>query len=127
VRTNSSLVDEPTASVMPLLASGGRDRLIHIYDVNRDYDVIETLDDHSASITTVKFACNGSKLLSCSADKSVVFRNVTAMGAGCKSIRYHQETVPRGTIYDLDTDPSDKLAITVSQVKKRFCFVLSSF
>ncbi len=35
MRTNSSLVDEPTASVMPLLASGGRDRLIHIYDVNR--------------------------------------------------------------------------------------------
>jgi WD40 repeat protein len=33
--------------------------------------VIETLDDHSASITTVKFACNGSKLLSCSADKYV--------------------------------------------------------
>lgn len=35
----------------------------------RGYDVVETLDDHSASVTTVKFACSGSKLLSCSADK----------------------------------------------------------
>lgn len=38
----------------------------------RGYDVVETLEDHSASVTTVKFACNGSKLLSCSADKYVV-------------------------------------------------------
>lgn len=74
-----------------LLASGGRDRLIHVYDVDRGFDVIATLDDHSSSITTVKFACNSSKLLSCSADKSVVFRNIATAGSGCKSIRYHRE------------------------------------
>lgn len=48
-------------------------QLMHVCVYNRrDYDVIETLDDHSASITAVKFACNGSKLLSCSADKYVM-------------------------------------------------------
>ncbi|KAG6549127.1 hypothetical protein Mapa_009353 [Marchantia paleacea] len=101
-----------------LLASGGRDRLIHVYDVRRDYDVIETLDDHSASITAVKFRCNGSKLLSCSADKSVVFRNVVSSPTGCKSVRYHQEVAPRGTIYDLDVDASEKFVVTVGQDKK---------
>ncbi|KAG0620057.1 hypothetical protein M758_4G185700 [Ceratodon purpureus] len=122
--TTERLVDEPVC--MPLLASGGRDRLIHVYDVNRGYDVVETLDDHSASVTTVKFACSGSKLLSCSADKTVVFRNVAASGAGCKSTRYHQELSPRGTFYDIDTDPCDKLAVAVGQDKKLSVLNLTS-
>lgn len=103
---------------MLLLVSGGRDRLVHIYDASRNFDVIETLDDHSASITAAKFACNGSKLLSCSADKSVVFRNIEATSAGVKSTRYHQEMACRGTVYDMDVDPSNKLAVTVGQDKK---------
>jgi hypothetical protein len=45
-----------------------------------------------------------------------VFRNVAASGAGCKSTRYHQELSPRGTFYDIDTDPCDKLAVAVGQV-----------
>ncbi|KAH9324663.1 hypothetical protein KI387_004841, partial [Taxus chinensis] len=100
-----------------LLASGGRDRLIHIYDMNRDFHVIETLDDHSASITTVKFACNSSKLLSCSADKSVVFRKIITTDLGCKSTRYHQELASYGTVYDMDIQPGNKLAVTVGQDK----------
>ncbi|KAL3677463.1 hypothetical protein R1sor_027411 [Riccia sorocarpa] len=109
-----------------LLASGSRDRLIHVYDVKRGYDVIETLDDHTASITAVKFHCNGSKLLSCSADKSVVFRNVTASTAGYKSVRYHQEVAPRGTVYDLDVDATEKFVVTVGQDKKINVLNLSS-
>ncbi|KAG0610533.1 hypothetical protein M758_7G073100 [Ceratodon purpureus] len=109
-----------------LLASGGRDRLIHIYDVNRGYDVVETLDDHTASITTVRFACNGLKLLSCSADKSVVFRNLSMTSSGCKASRYHQEIATRGTIYDMDIDASDKLVVTVGQDKKLNILSLTS-
>ncbi|GLJ41959.1 hypothetical protein SUGI_0868700 [Cryptomeria japonica] len=100
------------------LASGGRDRLIHIYDVNRNFDVIETLDDHSASITAVKFACNGSKLLSCSADKSVVFRNIVTTESGCKSTRYHQEVASHGTVYDMEIEPENNYVLTVGQDKK---------
>lgn len=37
-----------------------------------EFDMIETLDDRSASIFTAKFACNSSKPLSCSAEKFVV-------------------------------------------------------
>lgn len=48
--------------------------------------------------------------------RSVVFRNVAVTTAGCKSSRYHQEIATRGTIYDMDTDVSDKLAVTVGQV-----------
>lgn len=39
-----------------LLGSAGRDRLIHVFDVNKDFTLIQTLDDHSASITSLKFS-----------------------------------------------------------------------
>ena len=45
-----------------------------------------------------------------------MFRNVAITAAGCKSSRYHQEIASRGTIYDMDTDPSDDHVITVGQV-----------
>lgn len=45
-----------------------------------------------------------------------MFRNVAISAAGCKSSRYHQEIASRGTIYDMDTDPSDDHVITVGQV-----------
>lgn len=38
-----------------LLASAGRDRLIHIFDVQKNFSFVQTLDDHSASITSIKF------------------------------------------------------------------------
>jgi hypothetical protein len=42
-----------------LLASSSRDRLIHIFDASRvSYDLLQTLDDHSAAITAVRFYFN---------------------------------------------------------------------
>lgn len=35
----------------------------------RKFDLVESIDDHSAAVTAVKFTCNGSKILSCSADR----------------------------------------------------------
>ncbi|BFZ06630.1 hypothetical protein BsWGS_09669 [Bradybaena similaris] len=56
-----------------ILASGSRDRLIHIMDVNRDFRLISTLNIHSSSITVITF-CEMSGLLnmiSCSADRTL--------------------------------------------------------
>ncbi|XP_078518404.1 mitogen-activated protein kinase-binding protein 1 [Lissotriton helveticus] len=59
-----------------LLASASRDRLIHVLDAAKDYSLQQTLDEHSSSITAVKFADNDGKvrLISCGADKSIYFR-----------------------------------------------------
>jgi WD40 repeat protein len=61
-----------------LLASGGQDRLIHLFDVQNDFALIQTLDDHTGPITSIKFVFHlGSdclRLLSCSTDKSLFFR-----------------------------------------------------
>lgn len=40
---------------MKLLASASRDRLIHIFNMEKNYSLEQTLSDHSASITAVKF------------------------------------------------------------------------
>ena len=39
------------------MATASRDRLIHVFDVKDDYQFLRTLDEHSAAITSVKFAC----------------------------------------------------------------------
>lgn len=41
---------------LKLLASASRDRLIHVLDAGREYSLQQTLDEHSSSITAVKFA-----------------------------------------------------------------------
>lgn len=48
-----------------LLASASRDRLIHVLNVEKNYNLEQTLDDHSSSITAIKFAgeCLPSRLL----------------------------------------------------------------
>lgn len=41
---------------MKLLATAGRDRLIHVLDVDEDYGLLQTLEEHSSFITAVRFA-----------------------------------------------------------------------
>lgn len=60
-----------------MMASASRDRLIHVFDVSKDYNFMQTLDDHSSSITAVRFmnTTHGNlQMVSCGADKSLIFR-----------------------------------------------------
>ena len=45
-----------SVSGLQLLATASRDRLIHVLDAGRDYGLVQTLDEHSSSITAVRFA-----------------------------------------------------------------------
>ena len=58
------------------LATGSRDRLIHVFDGNSRFSLLTTLEDHSSSITSLKFVFIQEKLflVSCGADKSLIFR-----------------------------------------------------
>lgn len=40
---------------MHLLASAGRDRLIHLFDMDKSYSLVQTVYDHSSSVTAMKF------------------------------------------------------------------------
>lgn len=103
---------------------------------------MSTLDDHSSSITAVKFAVGNTKLLTCSADKSIVFRNVEQSPNSPLSIkRYHHAVVQYqnllllfenyltfhwyGTLYDMDVDPTQKFIVSAGQDKKLSIYTIN--
>ncbi|XP_059667920.1 uncharacterized protein LOC132313247 isoform X2 [Cornus florida] len=108
------------------LASGGRDRVIRLYDVKRNFDLIGCVDDHSAAVTSVKLICNDCKILSCSADRSLVYHDVAIRDNNCKISRCHHQIASSGTVYDMAVDPLVEVAITVGQDKKINIFKLAA-
>ncbi|XP_024459033.2 uncharacterized protein LOC7487296 isoform X3 [Populus trichocarpa] len=108
------------------LASGGRDRIIHLYDVERNFDLIGSIDDHSAAVTSVKLTFHGHKILSCSADRSLVFRDVCVVESCCKISRRHHQMASHGTVYDMALDPAMEFVVTVGQDKKINTFDIAS-
>ena len=74
------------------LATGSRDRLIHVFDAERDYDIVTTIEDHSSSVTDLSFVrMNGdNKLISCSSDKSFIFRSMKENHNDVRMERYAQ-------------------------------------
>ena len=45
----------PQAKARYLLASGGRDKLVHLYDSEKDYEAFTVLDHHASTITSLQF------------------------------------------------------------------------
>lgn len=92
-----------------LMASGGRDRLVHVYDCNKGHTVLSTLDNHSAAVTSLQFTRDGKKLLSCGADKTIVFSEVRPDG---KVSRYNSLPFTGGKIFDMAMTSDDEYLVT---------------
>ncbi|XP_016314637.1 WD repeat-containing protein 62 isoform X2 [Sinocyclocheilus anshuiensis] len=99
------LAFSPTETSLHLLASASRDRLIHIFDMKNKCNLVQTVYDHSASITAIKFTGLSSELcmVSCGADKSIYFRSVEKTSEGLNFSRSHH-IVEKSTLYDMDLD-----------------------
>ncbi|KAK5638850.1 hypothetical protein RI129_013145 [Pyrocoelia pectoralis] len=99
-----------------LLSSASRDRLIHVFDVNKGYNFLQTLDDHSSSITAVRFLNTHGNLqmVSCGADKSLIFRSLTDVSGTPQFVRDHNAT-GKTTLYDMDVDSGQKHVLTACQ------------
>lgn len=96
-----------------LLASAGRDRLVHVFNASNEYRLVSTLDNHKSPVTAVKFTSDGRKLLSCSADKTMAFSAVS--GTDIELLRTVQ--TPHGTINGLAIDASNRFAVASGQVQ----------
>ena len=98
-----------------LLASAGRDRLLHVFDMDQQYSLVQTLDDHSSAVTAVHFAEQDGQLhmLSCGADKSILFR--TAQQDPEFGFVLNRHLVGRTTLYDMDIDVTHKFVATACQ------------
>ncbi|XP_035857493.1 WD repeat-containing protein 62 isoform X2 [Sander lucioperca] len=97
----------PTSTGVKLLASASRDRLIHVFNLEKNYSLEQTLSDHSASITAVKFTGQSPEvqLVSCGADKSIYFQTAEQTAEGLLFSRSHH-VVEKTTLYDMDLDAS---------------------
>lgn len=95
-----------------LLASASRDRLIHVFDACREYGFVHTLDDHSSSITAIRFLKmpprpgveNSAQIASCGADKSIIFRDISSDHKGGLEFTRGNHIVGKTTLYDMETD-----------------------
>ena len=100
------------------LCSASRDRLIHLFDVNHKYSFVTTLDDHNSAITAIKFVPNPDSerlhLLSCGADKSVIFRKLTTGTTPISFSRDHH-VVGKTTLYDMEIDGDKTCVLTACQ------------
>jgi WD40 repeat protein len=105
-----------------LLASAGRDRLIHVFNSCEDYTPIQTLDQHTSSVTIAKFTSDGRRFLSCGGDKSMVFCGVN----GPSITRLKSVQTPHGTINGLAIEASNKFAVTSGQDKRMNIWNLQS-
>ncbi|XP_025834885.1 WD repeat-containing protein 62 isoform X3 [Agrilus planipennis] len=99
------------------LASASRDRLIHVFDVNRNYDLLQTLDDHSSSITAVRFLNSRGNLqmVSCGADKSLIFRSFCESPEGVTHFTRDQNAIGKTTFFDMEVDVNQKHVLTACQ------------
>lgn len=96
-------------SKMCLMASGGRDRLVHVYDCSKGHSIVSTLDNHSGAVTALQFTRDGKKLLSCGADKNIVFSEVRSDG---KIDRYNSVPFTGGKIFDMTMTSDSEFLIT---------------
>uniref|UniRef100_A0A3P8RSG5 Mitogen-activated protein kinase binding protein 1 n=1 Tax=Amphiprion percula TaxID=161767 RepID=A0A3P8RSG5_AMPPE len=108
---------------LQLLATASRDRLIHILDAGKEYSLVQTLDEHSSSITAVRFAGQSKvRMISCGADKSVYFRTAQQ---GLEFTRTHH-VVRKTTLYDMDIEPTRKYAAVGCQDRSIRIFNISN-
>ena len=117
---NNNSVDN---NQLVLLATAGRDRLIHVFDVSISStptnevvkcSPIDTLDHHSSSVTSVVFTNDGKRMLSTSGDKSLAFCNV--QGRQIELIKSVQTS--NSLLNGLCVDPTNKFAITSGSDKR---------
>ncbi|CAN8009058.1 unnamed protein product [Ixodes pacificus] len=114
---NKTGVNNGSQGTGRLLASGSRDRFVHVFDVEREYQFQQTLDDHSSSITAVRFVQGpGSQLqmISCGADKSIIFRKAQLQGSQLTFTRKHH-VVGKTTLYDMEVDGPQEYVLAACQ------------
>ncbi|XP_069193391.1 mitogen-activated protein kinase-binding protein 1 isoform X4 [Procambarus clarkii] len=99
------------------LASASRDRLIHVFAVDQDYSFVQTLDDHSSAITSVRFyqSQGALQMVSCSADRSIIFRSATMTAQNEVWFSRGHNVAGKTTLYDMEVDHGQRHVLTACQ------------
>ncbi|KAK3061439.1 hypothetical protein LTS18_006276, partial [Coniosporium uncinatum] len=100
------------------IASSGRDRTIQLFKhTDNAWELLQTLDEHVGAVTGVLFSTDGSRLLSCSADRTVVVRELASQEVNGKILTAHlivRTITLRATpiCMNLDPDRDDYLILS---------------
>ncbi|KAM9207938.1 WD repeat-containing protein 62-like [Leptosomus discolor] len=98
-----------------LLASASRDRLIHVLNADRSYRLEQTLDDHSAAVTALRFAGHRHlQLISCGADKSLYFRHAQQLPGGLRFVRT-RHVAEKTSLCDMDVGVPQRRIVVACQ------------
>lgn len=114
-----------------LIATASRDRLLHVFDIKSKFQLVQSLDDHSSSITAVKFSEDSSRLISCGADKGIIFRQQTNPVTPFYDptprpySTYHNYS-GRGTVFDMALDVNGRYVATVTGDRKLYVMSVES-
>ncbi|XP_078447792.1 transducin/WD40 repeat-like superfamily protein isoform X2 [Wolffia australiana] len=100
------------------LVTGSKDRTIHIYDSSRNFDLVESLEDHPSAVTSIILTSDDTKLISCGADRYLYFRDVHVSETGCRVSRRSNQSGHHSGIFDVAVEPAQKIAVTVNQDRK---------
>jgi WD40 repeat protein len=106
-----------------LLASGGRDNLVHIFDTRGPssgaLNLLTTLHLHESPVTIVKFTPDGQRLISCgNSDQMMVFCRVSVDGDTPSVSKLKGVPTPHGSVNGIAIDATNKYAITSGQDKR---------
>ncbi|KAI9296292.1 WD40 repeat-like protein [Neoconidiobolus thromboides FSU 785] len=105
-------------NVFYYIASCSRDRLIHVFSMSHSsFKLVQTLDDHSACIASVKFFDQGNCLVSCGADKSIIFRG-SKEKFNLPYYTQYSKYCGKATLYSMAPDHFSNTVTVVSQDKK---------
>ncbi|KAI8884228.1 WD40 repeat-like protein [Backusella circina FSU 941] len=114
-----------------LVATASRDRLLHIFDIRSGFQLVQSLDDHSSSITAVKFSDNATKLISCGADKGIIFRHRVHPVTQFSPLiprpysTYHNYS-GRSTVFDMALDINGRYIATVTGERRLYVLSVES-
>ncbi|POM58971.1 Hypothetical protein PHPALM_36315 [Phytophthora palmivora] len=90
------------------LASGGKDRLIQLYDCQKRHTVLSTLESHSAAVINVSLSRDGKTLLSCGADDVVSLSEIDVNG---KVIESKVLSFSGGKVFDMVLLPDNDTVV----------------
>lgn len=108
---------------MAFIASAGRDRTVQVFHkVNESWDLLQTLDEHVGAVTSILFSPDGSKLISCSTDRTLVVRDaitVTTDGKTETAFVILRTITLKATPTSMAFDPAQSDVLIVSTIDRQ--------
>ncbi|OQR86576.1 hypothetical protein ACHHYP_10384 [Achlya hypogyna] len=104
---HASAVSAVAFAAAGTLASGGRDRMLHVYAPSGE--LRKRLENHSGAVHTVRFSQDGKRLVSAGADHVVAFTQVS----DDRIFLYNSMPVVGGRLHDVAVVGNDALLVAV--------------